>query len=318
MSAFPRFLPASRRFYSSFSSSKSGGGRYFNSTRASKTPVIASARSKGSPPGSASRPSDGSKGSQDGSASSKDVNHAQSGENAPEVVDAQSGTPANSAHSSSPSGEPGSTAASQGDSRIYNTPAPPASNEETITASWLLPPHPTVNSTDFKLHQFFSLHRPLLLLSNPSLILHPAPPSNPILTVPEESDQPLFTSDTSSLPSPPPNLLSAAYSSNSVANAYYDIPETSPDADAEAARQLARALALTRAGAMVEWEETLRALGLDVEMDPERVMMREQMERELEEVMMDSTKRKRRKKMKKHKLKKRRRLTRATRLKIGR
>jgi len=58
-------------------------------------------------------------------------------------------------------------------------------------------------------------------------------------------------------------------------------------------------------------------LGLDPEMEPERVVMREQMEKDWE-VMMDSTKRKRRKKMKKHKLKKRRRLTRSTRLKIGR
>lgn len=77
--------------------------------------------------------------------------------------------------------------------------------------------------------------------------------------------------------------------------------DTSPEGDAETARQLSRALAVNKAGPTVAWEKALRKLGLDVEMEPERVVMREQMEKDWSEVMMDSTKRKRRKKMKKHK-----------------
>lgn len=73
------------------------------------------------------------------------------------------------------------------------------------------------------------------------------------------------------------------------------------DADAEAARQLTRALTMSKAGATVSWEDTLKKLGLDVSKDADRVNLREQFEREWEDVMMDSTKRKRRKKMKKHK-----------------
>jgi hypothetical protein len=75
---------------------------------------------------------------------------------------------------------------------------------------------------------------------------------------------------------------------------------------------------MNKAGGIVEWEGALRSLGLDVEMDPERAEMRERMEKEWEDVLMDSTKRKKRKKMRNHKLKKRRRLTRSSRLKIGR
>jgi len=88
------------------------------------------------------------------------------------------------------------------------------------------------------------------------------------------------------------------------------------DADAEAARQLTRALTLNKAGATVSWEETLKTLGLDVSKEAERVNLQQQFEKDWEDVMLDSTKRKRRKKMKKHKLKKRRRATRAERLRL--
>ncbi|KDQ33411.1 hypothetical protein PLEOSDRAFT_1091478 [Pleurotus ostreatus PC15] len=65
-----------------------------------------------------------------------------------------------------------------------------------------------------------------------------------------------------------------------------------------------RALTINRAGSTAAWEQTMKGLGLTVEMDSQTL---EQMERDWNDVMMDSTKRKRRKKMKKHKLKKRRR-----------
>jgi len=73
------------------------------------------------------------------------------------------------------------------------------------------------------------------------------------------------------------------------------------DADAEAARQLTRALTMSKAGASIAWEDTLRHLGLDVTQSADRVGLAEQLAKEKHDVLMDSTKRKRRKKMKKHK-----------------
>jgi hypothetical protein len=80
-----------------------------------------------------------------------------------------------------------------------------------------------------------------------------------------------------------------------------EFPEASMDADAAAARQLTRALTINHAGATVAWEDTLRRLGLNVDQDTERAHMQQQWDREWQDVMMDSTKRKRRRKMKKHK-----------------
>jgi len=104
-----------------------------------------------------------------------------------------------------------------------------------------------------------------------------------------------------------------------------DPPEATPEADADAARLLNRALVVNRLGGAVSWEETLAKLGVVEErtgltemglgahdvIDVDMSMMNRF------DAYMDSTKRKRRKKMKKHKLKKRRRLQRAHRIKIG-
>jgi len=87
------------------------------------------------------------------------------------------------------------------------------------------------------------------------------------------------------------------------------------DADAEAARQLTRALTMARAGATVSWETTLRRLGVDVDSAANDLRATE-WNQEWEDILADSVKRKRRKKMKKHKLRKRRKLTRASRLKL--
>lgn len=84
----------------------------------------------------------------------------------------------------------------------------------------------------------------------------------------------------------------------------YGDPAIVVDGDAEAARQLHHAITVTRAGATVDWEETLKVLGIDVSQEPESVSLQEQCkqwDREWTEMLMDSTKRKRRKKMKKHK-----------------
>ncbi|CCM00015.1 uncharacterized protein FIBRA_02041 [Fibroporia radiculosa] len=153
-----------------------------------------------------------------------------------------------------------------------------------------VPVHPTLNPHDLKLHQFFSLHRPLLLVSHP------------VSSVFESASQFLTSS-------------AAPRSQALILDGYEGSPEASPEEDADAARQLARALVINRVGPSLLWDDTLQTLGLD--MAKGRAEEVKLAETEFE-VYMDSTKRKRRKKMKKHKLRKRRRLSRAQRVKIGR
>ena len=136
-----------------------------------------------------------------------------------------------------------------------------------------LPTHPPVNPQELKLHQFFSLHRPLLTVSQPiSSFFEP-------------------TSLTTRWP-PVANAEPANFSTID------DPPEPSPEADADAARQLARAFVVSRVGASLAWEDTLKRLGLDLTAGRAEEVSQAQAEYE---ILMDSTKRKRRKKMKKHK-----------------
>lgn len=94
-----------------------------------------------------------------------------------------------------------------------------------------------------------------------------------------------------------------------------DPPEASTEADADAARLLARALVINRVGGTIRWDETMRRLGWKGEDSKEVLTMPVDSPRgrsvalDGENVVdMDSVKRKRRKKMKKHKLKKRRKV----------
>jgi hypothetical protein len=95
-----------------------------------------------------------------------------------------------------------------------------------------------------------------------------------------------------------------------------DPPEATPEADADAARLLNRALVVNRLGGAVLWEETLAKLGVVEErMSLAEMGMGAHGVVDVDVSMMggfnaymDSTKRKRKKKMKKHKLKKRRRV----------
>ncbi|KAI8989713.1 hypothetical protein BD414DRAFT_485000 [Trametes punicea] len=181
------------------------------------------------------------------------------------------------------------------DSASMSSGTPPVSEAPSTSLTFsttpqYVPEHPRINPQDLKLHQFFSLHRPLLTLS--------------------QSPSSLFESHSSIFPVLPNQASEAARYGN-----LEEPVEASPEADAEAARQLARAIVVNRIGASLAWEEALKRLGLDVTSGrAEEVSMAEA---EFE-MYLDSTKRKRRKKMKKHKLKKRRRLNRAQRLKIGR
>ena len=250
MSAFARLLhfPASRRTYSSFFSSKSGGGRYFNSSK--KSPTVALKNNANIDPSEAQK---------DGVQSGPANQNAGASQNP--IADAQ---PSQTASGS----------ASKDESPKTDT---PQTNPFAEFSNNSLNPQIFITAKDFKTHQFFSLYRPLLLISNPTSIFRPVPPNHSIF----DALQP---------PTATQNTLG-----------FDPASEPSIDADAEAARQLTRALTMNKAGATVSWEDTLKYLGLDVAQEADRVNLQQQFDKEWREVMMDSTKRKRRKKMKKHK-----------------
>lgn len=198
----------------------------------------------------------------------------------PKVAPPSSSKPkVDSSSSSNPDASPSSTkddsaSASSGSSASADTPNPrpfiPSPPTYTFS-SHFTPVHPRISGQDLKLHQFFSLHRPLLSLS--------------------QSSSSLFDSHSSLFPT-------AAAPEPAAFGSIEEGAEASPEADADAARQLARAMVVNRVGASIAWEDTLRSLGLDVA--PERAAEVSLAEAEFE-IYMDSTKRKRRKKMKKHK-----------------
>ncbi|KAJ7685398.1 hypothetical protein DFH06DRAFT_1074805 [Mycena polygramma] len=264
MSAFTRFLrpiPAARRPYSSFFS-KSGGGRYFNSHKPAKPVVVVNntKETSGSPPDAADSPP---------------VSSAANNATSPLL---------------SPDDAPSSPAVA---------PPPRSATLVPLAASDVrhpegLPSHPILEPEEFQLHQFFSIHRPLLLLSDPPSILQSPPPSAP-----------LFPRQSYRWNSLLPDELAG----------HQRDTKFPVDPDAEAARQLTRALTMTRAGATVSWENTLRRLGMDVDLAADDLRATE-WNQEWEDILADSVKRKRRKKMKKHKLRKRRKLTRASRMKL--
>jgi len=300
MSLFPRLLhpiPATRRAYSSFFSSKPGGGRYFNSAKPPKSVVASHGVKKGNSDASAApHPGDATDGVQGNNGAQGNSGHLKY-----KMKDESS---LSSPHSQTPSPPATNSLATSINAESSPTSSPTSSTSApspTVTQRPTQPPHPTLSPQDYKLHQFFSLHRPLLLLSQPSSVIFepPPPPHNSLFSQEAPS--------TEHAPPPPLHL-----------GTLDDPPEASPESDADAARQLGRALVMTRVGSTVSWENTLRRLGLDVELESGRAELKQEMEREWVEVMLDSTKRKRRKKMKKHKLKKRRRLTRSQRIKIGR
>jgi len=140
--------------------------------------------------------------------------------------------------------------------------------------------HPLVKPHELQLHQFFSLHRPLLTLSQPTTALFERPPV--------------------------PFSLSFLSQGRSASYADFDNPpESSPESDADASRQLARAVVVNRVAPAVAWEDALKRLGLDVAEGRAEEINAAKADYDM---YLDSTKRKRKRKMKKHKLKKRRRL----------
>ena len=282
MSAFTRLLhptPIARRAYSSFFSKPGGGGRYFNSAKPPKA-VIAGSGAKNN----GAKAVDSQESKVDGVQSTAGVGNGNSGGgNTPsQSINAsadQTTQPSEQSSSSNKSSSSSSSASAAGTSSSASDANALSTGSLGQRHSHSQRQHPVVNAKDFKLHQFFSLHRPLLLLPTPSSILTPAP-ENVDLS----------------------NLNNSAEVNSAHSWLLDEFPEASMDADAAAARQLTRALTINHAGATVAWEDTLRRLGLNVDQDKARVHMQQQWDREWQEVMMDSTKRKRRRKMKKHKL----------------
>lgn len=289
MSTYSRVMriPAARRAYSYFSS-RSGGGRYFNSAKPPKAAVVAG---KGGVPATSSKA--------DSSVESKQTGV----QCAPQPNNSVSASDTESTASSSASSQSSSSASDSSD----NGDVTPRNQAPSVEGSLEPPQHrmpiQSISPKDFKMHQFFSLHRPLLLISQPSTLFREVPFNHTLLQRPPPSDADIHQGVMQA-------ISGLGLPSFGTSDAFL------LDADAEAARQLTRALTMTKASATVSWEGTLKTLGLDVSKESERVNLQEQFDKDWEEVMLDSTKRKRRKKMKKHKLKKRRRATRAERLRL--
>jgi Mitochondrial domain of unknown function (DUF1713) len=147
------------------------------------------------------------------------------------------------------------------------SPVPPALS----SAPAALASHPPLSPSDLRLHQFFAQHRPLVLSQPPTALFD--------------------TSPTLALGPAIPQTPATAFSTLD------DPPETTPEADADTARLLARTLAMNAVSSTVSWDATLRRLGLN----PADGREAENAVLEGLSVELDSTRRKRRKKMKKHK-----------------
>jgi hypothetical protein len=265
-------IPTTRRAYSSFFSSKPGGGRFFNSTKPPKT-LVNAAKSK---PDNTHAASDGAvsgAGSASGSGSSKlktTAGEESSHERPPPAVTNGAATrdrPSQTSHNASTS----STMTAP-----LRLTSPPSTSSSHIFR------HPLMSPEDYKLHQFFSLHRPLLLHAQPtSAIFEPPPqPLHLFVSPPSKGEVPRRPAHLGTLDDP---------------------PEPSAEADADTVRQLARALVVNRVGGTISWEDTLARLGFDGNAKERTAELAKEWARELDTIHADSVKRKRKKKMKKHK-----------------
>ncbi|GJJ12618.1 hypothetical protein Clacol_006861 [Clathrus columnatus] len=281
----PTNLVSSRRLYSVFSS-KPGGGRYFNSAKPHK--VVATNHS--------TKRNIDEQSSSSSSSSSSPVTTTKN--SSAEIEDGKVLTSQTAEDIQSSSGKAPTTLSSNVNTQTQTQTPPPA---EPSTPR--VPFHSSFTAQTYPLHQFFSVHRPLLNLSLPtSALFEPSKVSS--------DESAIFTTGSDSALGIEQQQFQQ------------QLDEYNTDADADTARQLARALAINRLGGAVNWDEALARLGdiesiIAQERLGERVNMTPLTEWTEEEMSLDSTKRKRRKKMTKHKFKKRRRLQRAERRKMG-
>ncbi|KAF8586533.1 hypothetical protein K439DRAFT_943756 [Ramaria rubella] len=175
---------------------------------------------------------------------------------------------------SSSSPEESSSKALDQDDTSLASPLPVFPPETSPAPAPRLPPHATFSGNTYPLHQFLSLHRPLLLVPLPTSTLF---------------ETPVATFDEATALAPPENALPSSVLP------FGEAAETPVDADADAARQLARALAMNHVGGWIDWKETLARLGDTGALEALQTSV------PFGGVNMDSVKRKRRKKMSKHK-----------------
>ena len=165
------------------------------------------------------------------------------------------------------------TASAKPSNRVDPQQASTSSHDDTSQSPSPVPTvlatHPPLSAPDLRLHQFFSQHRPLVL-SQPAAALFDS--SSTLALVPTPPQTPPFST-------------------------LEDPPETTPEADADTARLLARTLAMNAVSSNVSWDATLRRLGLN----PSEGREAENAVLQGFSVHLDSTRRKRRRKMKKHK-----------------
>ncbi|KAL4077315.1 hypothetical protein V8B97DRAFT_2004188 [Scleroderma yunnanense] len=256
MSLFSRLTRPTQtvgRAYSSFFSSKPGGGRYFNSAKPPK-PVV--------PTGKVDNVNNTVAPAEPNNSSTNDTIKASSEE---------------SSSRSSPKFSDTTPHSALGVTGNVLSPSPSVTFFDYLAQA---PAHRSVTVKEFTLHQFFSLHRPLLLLSQPTSTIFES----------IDSSVPLF-----------PTRLDQANAQSASFVTIDDPPESSQEADVDAARQLAHTLVVNRVGATISWQDTLSRLGLAQEgaiTDPALI---KQAAQKWVNVYADSTRRKKRKKMKKHK-----------------
>lgn len=266
----PTSLSTSRRFYSVFSS-KPGGGRYFNSAKPPKV-VATNHRTKRN---ADEQTSSSSSSSPSASASGSTNNSSSTGTADGNVLT-----------SSSPLSQPAEDIQSPPAKKAMPLSPSAAPPVESVTPP--VPFHPSFTAQTYPLHQFFSVHRPLFNLFLPTSNLFEAHETS-------SNDMGLFSG------TDPESILN-----NIEQRLQSQMEESGADADADAARQLARALAINRLGGAVNWDDTLARLG-----DMESILAQQRLGERVslpsvagcveEEMTLDSTKRKRRKKMSKHK-----------------
>jgi hypothetical protein len=208
--AFAR--PSARRAFSFFSHSGTIGGRFFTSARPPR--IIAAASSPG--------------GSNDG------------GSSQPKTTDSKTATAADGQTAPTSTAPDAAKLAVESEAPVSVAPVPPtpelAGASQLSFDGWGVTHHPTPSTQDFRLHQFFSLGRPLLGLNQPGASVFDAVSSTAFLAHAKSAESTLEGSEAE---------------------------ESSAEADAHTARQLSHAIVMNRVGSAIAFDAALARLGLD-------------------------------------------------------
>ncbi|KAH8827040.1 hypothetical protein DL96DRAFT_1229019 [Flagelloscypha sp. PMI_526] len=177
MSSLPRFL-TTRRAYSSFFSSRQGGGRYFTSSKPAK-PAVTKRDGKHSPRSTAIT-----------TTSASDTLETTSPTTEEPPKDPQ--TPGETTN------KPSTTLLSDNATPTPLSDSQPAFPHPLLTPNFRhaqIPPHPILDIKDLRVHEFFAAHRPLLHLQDPASLWKPSlPPTAPVFEPPVASAMSISTS----------------------------------------------------------------------------------------------------------------------------